>query len=428
MYATYCWVLVALPLTQAAGAGVAVLMTRRARRIVLLALGLMVLGALCLLLVQDFVAGSGFLDLPMRRAFVTTLDQPTGWLRLVLPLAMATILAMWLAAAPRAGLSPRGALLIVVLASAELVVALAPTIWWRDSKVLGSLPSPAVRFLRERLDGRYRMVAVPWFIGYPSTPSLFGLPDIRAIGALPAERYVQYLQTISPSVDWFYMQHAGNVVRHPLLDLGAVRYVVRGLRPEPPLRLEDDPAMPRVYRDERVAIYENAAALPRFRIVHGAVPVRDAREASARLSAAAAAGPHAAAGLVDRIIVEPSADGHLPPEVPAVTAATDEDVTLVDSGDPDRVELVASLARPGWVVLADTFYPGWSATIDGVATPIHPADLLFRAVFVPTGTHRIVFHYDAPAFHIGLALAAIGLALSAFLLARARVGRRPGPP
>jgi hypothetical protein len=132
--------------------------------------------------------------------------------------------------------------------------------------------------------------------------------------------------------------------------------------------------------------------------------------------------------LVNRIIVEPSADGHPPPEAPTVTAPASEDVQLVDSGDPDRVELVASLASPSWVVLADTFYPGWSATIDGVATPIHPADLLFRAVFVPAGTHRILFRYEAPAFHLGLALAVVGLGLSAFLIVRTRMRRAPSPP
>jgi hypothetical protein len=425
VYATYSWVLVALPLTQAAGRGVAVLVTPRAGRVVVVALGLVVLGVLWLLLVQDFVPGVGFLDFPMRSAFVTTLGRPSGWLRLVLPLAIAAVLAAWIVVAAPAGLSRRGAALVVALASVELVATLAPTVWWWDSKVLASPPSAAVRFLRERLDGRYRMVAVPWLVGLPSTPSLFGLPDIRAIEAVPAARYVQYLQGIAPSVSWFYMQHTGDVVRHPLLDLAAVRYVVRGFTPEPPPLLEDDPAIPRVYRDERVAIYENTAALPRARIAHAAVRVRDSAEAFARLTEAAAAGTHAAAaGLVDRINVEPSADGHPPPEAPAVTEPASEDVQLVDNGDPDRVELVASLASPGWVVLADTFYPGWSATIDGVATPIHPADVLFRAVFVPAGTHRIVFRYEAPAFHLGLAFAVVGLALSAFLLVRGGASRR----
>jgi hypothetical protein len=428
VYPTYSWALVAVPLTQAAGGGVAVLMTPRAGRVVVVALGLVVLGVLWLLPHHYFLPGVGFFDKPIRSAFVTILGRPTGWLRLLLPLVVAATVAAWIAVTARTGLSRRGAALVIALASIELVVSLAPTVWWWDSKVLGAPPSPAVRFLREHLDSRYRMVA-SWVIGSPSRPSLFSLPDIRSTGALPVERYVQYLQGIAPSVDWFWQQTAGNVVRHPLLDLAAVRYVVGGVWPAPPPLLENDPAMPRVYRDERVAIYENTAALPRARIVHAAVPVRDSGQAFARLTEAAAGGSHAAAaGLADKIILEPSADGHPPPEATAVAAPASEDVQLVDGGDPDRVELVASLASPGWVVLADTFYPGWSVTIDGVATPIHPADLLFRAVFVPAGTHRIVFRYDAPALHLGLVLAVVGLGLSAFLIVRRRAGRALGPP
>jgi len=208
-----------------------------------------VFGALWLLLHLYFVPGVGIFGTSMHNALVTMLGRPTGWLRLVLPLVVATTVAVWIAVAGRAGLSRRGAALVVALASVELVVSLAPTVWWRDSKVLGSPPSPAVRFLRGRLDDRYRMVADSWLVGAPSTPSLFGLADIRSTGALPVERYVQYLQGIAPSVDWFYRQTPGTVVRHPLLDLAAVRYVVRGVWPRPSPLLEDDPAIPLAYRD-----------------------------------------------------------------------------------------------------------------------------------------------------------------------------------
>ena len=46
--------------------------------------------------------------------------------------------------------------------------------------------------------------------------------------------------------------------------------------------------------------------------------------------------------------------------------------------EPQRVELRAKLDRPGLVILADTFYPGWRLTVDGRPAPILRANLLMR--------------------------------------------------
>ena len=50
--------------------------------------------------------------------------------------------------------------------------------------------------------------------------------------------------------------------------------------------------------------------------------------------------------------------------------------------EPLRVELAATMKGDGYVVLADTNYPGWRATVDGIPAPIFAANGLFRAVFV----------------------------------------------
>jgi hypothetical protein len=51
--------------------------------------------------------------------------------------------------------------------------------------------------------------------------------------------------------------------------------------------------------------------------------------------------------------------------------------------DETEVELEVTLERPGLVVLADSFYPGWHATVNGVPAPIVATNHLFRGARAP---------------------------------------------
>ncbi|HUS95719.1 MAG TPA: hypothetical protein VMX97_03150, partial [Hyphomicrobiaceae bacterium] len=57
------------------------------------------------------------------------------------------------------------------------------------------------------------------------------------------------------------------------------------------------------------------------------------------------------------------------------------------------VELEATSPDGGWVVLNDIWHPWWRAEVNAVATPIEPANVLFRAIKVPPGraSIRLIF-------------------------------------
>jgi uncharacterized membrane protein YfhO len=67
---------------------------------------------------------------------------------------------------------------------------------------------------------------------------------------------------------------------------------------------------------------------------------------------------------------------------------------------PNEVTITVSDGPAGYLVLADPWYPGWVARLDGAAQGIEPyrADFLFRAVAVPEGAHTIVFRFEPQSY------------------------------
>jgi hypothetical protein len=94
---------------------------------------------------------------------------------------------------------------------------------------------------------------------------------------------------------------------------------------------------------------------------------------------------------------------------PELEASDEPDtVSLVDR-QPGRVVLQADLKRRGMVIDADTFYPGWIATVDDKPARIYEAYGFLRGVVVDRGAHRIVLQYRPGPVYWGAALTGLGL-------------------
>lgn len=57
------------------------------------------------------------------------------------------------------------------------------------------------------------------------------------------------------------------------------------------------------------------------------------------------------------------------------------------------IDIAVDAPDGGWLVLNDPWMPWWFAAIDGVETPVLRANVLFRAVAIPPGSHRIEFRF-----------------------------------
>jgi hypothetical protein len=188
------------------------------------------------------------------------------------------------------------------------------------------------------------------------------------------------------------------------LNLSGVRFVLADRSSAPHLQAWFPPEVQLLPRGQiaGVTVYENLSALPRAWFVPR--------------SGVHAAGPNCAATLGNpRFDVRGQVllDGM--PVAPVSRAAPSSSDVRILSYQPSEIRLQVTADQPGVVLLTDAFFPGWTADVDGVATPVLRGDCFFRAVPVQPGAHIITLRYTPRSFWWGLviAFAAAGLILVA---------------
>jgi hypothetical protein len=108
-----------------------------------------------------------------------------------------------------------------------------------------------------------------------------------------------------------------------------------------------------------------------------------------------------------------SATLELPPlpqplPAPTVTAA----VTDWRPGSM-RIALTGQSAGAGYLVVAENWYPDWTATVDGQPVPVRRADHSLLSVVVPAGAREVTFRFDSPAYRTGKLVTLFSLLLAA---------------
>ena len=60
--------------------------------------------------------------------------------------------------------------------------------------------------------------------------------------------------------------------------------------------------------------------------------------------------------------------------------------------EENKIEIVTKNNAEGFLVLTDSYYPTWKATIDGKLTKIYLTNYNFRGIIIPKGEHKIIFY------------------------------------
>lgn len=203
----------------------------------------------------------------------------------------------------------------------------------------------------------------------------FGLRDVRVgVVVLFPRRYEQLWLALGGVNQGEQIYDSGLPNAHRLADLFAARYVMIGPREPIP------PWLHPAFRNGVTTIAVNATALPRAWVAY------DWRGARGRSDALAATLASSTAALHRTPVIE-GVGAAIHAAAPAPTTAR----LLRDS--TNSVDVEADALRPGYLILDDSAYPGWQASVDGHPVPWHPANEDFRAVAIPAGRHVVSFRY-----------------------------------
>jgi len=151
----------------------------------------------------------------------------------------------------------------------------------------------------------------------------------------------------------------------------------------------------------RIHIYENLSYLPRLFVSRKARFIQDDQEILRQLLS-----PNN--NLTEEVIIKGNAD-YEKGQKNLSNVETSEDRIDMVKYSANRIKIKAFLKSTGYLVLLDTFYPGWKVNVNGNNAEILQANLLFRAVKLNAGNNDIEFFFRPIPFSIGGIISSVAL-------------------
>ncbi|MEQ1697018.1 MAG: hypothetical protein ABL901_14370 [Hyphomicrobiaceae bacterium] len=249
-----------------------------------------------------------------------------------------------------------------------------------------------IKFLKAKLkqspvsNRRDRIEIVGLGFEWPNISLVHGFEQILGYNPLRLEDVTKAVGAGDNSADWHQRQFTPLFpsYRSLLADMLGVRYIVSGV----PIERIDKKLRPGdlrlIARTKEAFIYENQRALPRVTFATNWQP--------ADFDKLTASGNWPQFDPAQTVLLEEG-----PPMLQAevmVASAKPSSSAVIERFENTLVDVTVEADRAGFLVMNGAWHPWWRATVDGQPAEILKANIMFNAVQVPAGRHKITFEFE----------------------------------
>jgi hypothetical protein len=313
-----------------------------------------------------------------------------------------------------------------------LLVALPET--GVPSRVDADTPPPYMDWLNTSAGSQYRSFGI-----MPDFSSIGAIQDIGAVGPLAPPEFASFVDLISTKDYAGYYRGSSNLIltngspifsldqyarAKPIFDWFGVKYLVLDRstfnptgRTDDQTLLANDAGVQVAYDDGRMRVLESADARPKAEFFGGAHFASDQQSIIDALKA----DPQS-------ILSAPSLEAaDVPLQLVTLLRSTTSSRLPVDlvSYTPNSVQLRVTAPTAGLVVLKDSYFPGWEASLNGEPARVVRVDGIARGVILSQpGDYDVRFEYRPFSFVAGVWLSGLTALLVVAVLAWDVLSRR----
>jgi hypothetical protein len=231
-------------------------------------------------------------------------------------------------------------------------------------------------FLQENL-GNYRLMTTNDQILPPNFSVIYRLQSVDGYDPLYLRRYAELISASERGRPDIAPPFGFNRIITPhnydskIIDLLGVKYILS-------LTNISSPNLKKVFQEGKTMVYENRNVIPRAFLVSKLSYANTKEEVIHMIM-------RPDMNLRKEAILEENDGLYLNP------VAQSQEPSIIYYSE-NKVIIETQSQEKSFLVLTDTYYPTWQATIDGNKTKIYRTDYNFRGVFIPGGKHRIEFY------------------------------------